>query len=270
MYAEFFGLTEMPFRITPSPRFLWYSPQHKDAKAKIIHHIQTRKGPVYLFADVGTGKTSIAKRIWEELNEEQNKKVVFAYAPNLKTSNAFLRFVMDEFEVKTDRSYAKSVKNFEQFLITQYKAGVSPVLLVDEAQNMTRDMLKLIHHLFNFSTDTDFLIEVVLFGQNELHEKINRYDSLKSRMTPARLTPFNLEETRQMMNFRWHVAGGTELPFTAEAITEIFRLTGGNARDICKLCDATLLKAYADQRKSIDTDTAAAAASDAFVTDVIL
>src|SRR5512134_2939840 len=126
MYAEFFSLTEMPFRITPSPRFLWYSPQHKDAKAKILHHIQTRKGPVYVFADVGTGKTSIARRIREELAADKTKKVVFAFAPNLKTSNAFLRFVMDEFGVKTDRNYAVSLKNFEQYLIDQFQGGVSP------------------------------------------------------------------------------------------------------------------------------------------------
>jgi general secretion pathway protein A len=267
MYTDFFGLTELPFRITPDPRFLWYSPQHKDVKAKIVHHIQTRKGPVYIFADVGTGKTSIAKRIREELAEDKTKKIVFAFAPNLKTSNAFLRFVMDEFGVKTDRNYAVSLKNFEQYLIDQYKAGISPILLVDESQNVTHDMLKLIHHLFNFSTNTEFLIQVALFGQNELHDKIDRYESLKSRMSPARLNPLNLEETRQMMEFRWQLAGGTQFPFHIDAIAEIFRLTGGNPRSICKLCDAALLRAVVDKRKSIDADTVLAAASDTFVND---
>lgn len=267
VYTEFFGLTEIPFRITPDPRFLWYSPQHRDVKAKILHHIQTRKGPVYIFADVGTGKTSIAKRIREELAEDKTKKVVFAFAPNLKTSNAFLRFVMDEFGVKTNRNYAVSLKNFEQHLVDQYKAGVCPVLLVDESQNVTLDMLRLIHHLFNFSTNTEFLIQVALFGQNELHDKINRYSSLKSRMSPAHLNPLSLEDTRQMMVFRWQVAGGTHFPFHADAVAEVFRLTGGNPRAICKLCDATLLRAFVDGRKDIDLDTVLAAASDAFVTE---
>jgi general secretion pathway protein A len=267
VYTEFFGLAEVPFRITPDPRFLWYSPQHRNVKAKIIHHIQTRKGPVYTFADVGTGKTSIAKRVREELAEDKTKKVVFAFAPNLKTSNAFLRFVMDEFGVKTDRNYAVSLKNFEQYLLDQYKAGVSPVLLVDEAQNVTLDMLRLIHHLFNFATNTEFLVQVALFGQNELHDKIKRYESLRSRMSPAKLNAFDLEETRQMIDFRWHVAGGSRLPFNLEAVTEVFRLTGGNPREICKLCDATLLRAFVDQRKVIDRDTVLAAASDAFVAE---
>jgi type II secretory pathway predicted ATPase ExeA len=142
------------------------------------------------------------------------------FAPKLTTSNSLLRFVMDEFEVKTARNYAVSLKNFESFLIDQYKAGISPVLLVDEAQNFTRDMLKLVHHLFNFSTNTEFLIQVALFGQNNLHEAIERYASLKSRMIPARLKPFTLDETTQMMDFRWHVAGGERSPFGTEAMTE--------------------------------------------------
>ena len=267
MYTEYFGLAEIPFRITPDPRFLWYSPQHREVKAKILHHIQTRKGPVYLFADVGTGKTSIAKRIHDELAEDKSKQVVFAFAPNLKTSNAFLRFVMEEFGVKTDRNYAVSLKNFEQFLVDQYKAGVSPVLLVDEAQNMTSDMLKLVHHLFNFSTNTEFLIQVALFGQNELRTKIGRYESLRSRMVPARLEPLDPSEVRQMIEFRWNVAGGAKVPYDEQAINEIYRLTGGNPRDMCKLCDATLLRAFADRRPQIDRDTVLAAAPDAFVAD---
>jgi general secretion pathway protein A len=266
VYQEFFGLAEIPFQITPDPRFLWYSPQHKEVKDKVLYHINTRKGPVYVFADVGMGKTSIAKRVRDELVEDRSKQVVYVFAPNLTTSNAVLRFVMDEFEVKTERSYAATLKNFERFLLEQYKAGVSPVLIVDEAQNFTRDMLKLVHHLFNFATDTEFLIQVVLFGQNELHERITRYESLQSRMTPAQLRAFNVDEVKQMVEFRWRVAGGYESPFGMESLTEIFRLTGGNARAICKLCDAALLRAFVDQRKTVDRDTLLAAASDVFVT----
>jgi general secretion pathway protein A len=269
VYTDFFGLAELPFRITPDPRFLWYSPQHRDVKAKILHHIQTRKGPVYVFADVGTGKTSI-KRVREELADDKTKKVVFAFSPNLKTTNAFLRFVMDDFDVKTDRNYARSLRSFENYLLDQYKAGVSPVLLVDEAQNMTLDMLRLIHHLFNFSTNTEFLIQVALFGQNELHDKIKRYSSLRSRMVPAKLNPLDPEETRQMIAFRWRVAGGQKFCFSSESVAEIFRLTGGNPRDICKLCDATLLRAFVDKRKDIDKDTVLAAASDAFVAEEVI
>jgi len=270
VYQEFFGLAEPPFKVIPDARFLWNSPQHREVKAKILHKIRTKGGPVYLFADVGTGKTSIAKRVKEELADDTTKTVVFVFAPNLKTSNAFLRFVMEQFEVKTDKNYARSLQLFENYLVEQFKSGVSPVLLVDEAQNMTLDMLKLIHHLFNFTTPSEFLIQIVLFGQNELREKIRRYKSLESRMWPAQLSPFGLEETEQMMAFRWQVAGGSEFPFSKDAIAEVFRLTGGNPRAICKLADATLLQAFVGQRRLIDPDTVSAAAPEAFVADEVV
>lgn len=265
-YLSFFNLTEEPFRITPDPRYLWYSDKHKAARAKIMYHIQTRRGPIYLFADVGTGKTTISKRIQEELQEDKTKRVVRALAPKLKTTNAFLRSVMDEFGVPTRPSYAVSLNNFQEYLLNQYQEGICPVLLIDEAQNMTLDMLKLIHHLFNFATNTEFLIQIALFGQNELHNKIHGYSSLRSRMTPAQLQPFDLEETQQMIAFRWQMAGGKDLPFNPEALIEIFRLTSGNPRDICKLCDTALLTAFGDERKLIDQDTVQAAALEVFVT----
>jgi general secretion pathway protein A len=267
VYLEFFGLAEPPFKVIPDARFLWNSPQHREVKAKILHRIRTKSGPVYLYADVGLGKTSIAKRVKEELADDKTKRVVFAYAPNLKTSNAFLRFIMEQFEVKTDKNYSRSLSLFEQFLVAQYQAGVSPVLLVDEAQNMTLDMLKLTHHLFNFTTTSEFLIQIVLFGQNELREKIRRYKSLDSRMWPACLRPFSHEETQQMMEFRWQVAGGAKFPFTQDALAEVYRLTGGNPRSICKLADAALLQAFVANRKLIDPDTVAAAAPEAFVAE---
>src|SRR5579859_280929 len=234
MYAKYFGLAELPFRITPDPRFLWYSIQHQAAKEKIVYHISQSVGPIYLLADVGTGKTTLAKRIVEELSASRNYKIVYAFTPNLKTTNAFLRFVMDEFGVKTERSYAKSLKNFEGFLIEQRQKGISPVLLIDEAQNMTRDMLLLIQHFFNFSTDTDFLIQMVLFAQLDLQPKLDRLPSLKSRLGLAKLNPLDLKQTKEMMQFRWTVAGGKKLPFDDEAITELFRLTAGVPRSIVK------------------------------------
>ncbi|MEM7032053.1 MAG: ATP-binding protein, partial [Chloroflexota bacterium] len=160
MYKKFFHLSETPYKIIPDPRFLWYSDQHKEAKSKIEYHIIQQDGPVYLSAEVGLGKTSLAKRMLEELSSDTSKQVVFAFAPNLKTANQFLRFIADEFEVKTARSYAQTLKNFESFLIEQYKAGISPVLLIDEAQNLTYDTLKTIHHLFNFTTHDEFLIQI--------------------------------------------------------------------------------------------------------------
>ena len=266
MYLDYFELAEMPFSILADPRFLWYSTQHREVKAKIIYQIQQGRGPIYLFADFGLGKTSLARRIFDELGEDKTKRVVFANPPKLRTPNAFLRFIMDEFEVKTDKNYARSLARFEQFLVEQHQARIAPVLLIDEGQNMTRGMLELIHHFFNFSTRQEFLIHIALFGQNELGDLIASFPSLQSRMIPARLKPFTPAEVEEMIAFRWRVAGGSEHPpFQGEAVQEIYELTQGNPRDICKLCDASLLIAYAQEKKSIDRDLVIASAVEVFV-----
>ncbi len=264
MYAKYFNLSETPFKILPDPRYLWYSSQHKEAKAKIEFHIAQKDGPIYLSAEVGLGKTSIAQRLRDEFAAQSSKKVVFAFAPNLKTANQFLRFMADEFAVKTERSYADTLRNFEQYLVAQYQAGISPILLIDEAQNLTYDTLKTIHHLFNFSTRNQFLIQIALFGQPELHKRIIRFKSLSSRMYMAKLHPFTVKQTRAMMQFRWTVAGGQTLPFTDEAVAEIYRLTSGIARDICKLANETLLRAAIEKQQVVGKETVLAAAADAF------
>ena len=265
MYASYFGLAELPFRITPDPRFLWYSDQHQEAKQKIIYQITQNAGPIYLLADIGTGKTTIARRILEELAADKTKQVVLVFSPKLPTTNAFLRFVMDEFGVKTDRSYARSLKSFETFLAEQHMNGISPVLLVDEAQNMTRDMLLLIQHLFNFSTNTEFLLQMVLFAQPELQPKLDRLTSLKNRLSIARLKPFDLEQTRQMLQFRWTVAGGKDFPFQDEAIQEMYRITHGVPRLLVKLANETLIRTAVDGTNLVTRDIVVAAAPDAAI-----
>jgi len=259
MYTDYFGLAEMPYRITPDPRFLWYSGQHLEARDKIRYHLTNSAGPIYLLADVGTGKTTIARRLMQELATDENKQVVFIPAPALSTTNAFLRFVMDEFAVKTERAYANSLKNFESYLIAQYNDGVSPILLIDEAQNMTRDMLLLIQHLFNFSTDTQFLIQMALFGQPELQSKLDRLKSLKSRMSIARLKPFDLDGTSAMLQFRWTVAGGKMFPFTDQAVQSIQQITKGVPRSVVKLANEALIKTAVDQKKRVNKDAVTAA-----------
>jgi len=262
MYATYFGLAELPFRITPDPRFLWYSEQHQEARDKLLYHINQSTGPIYLLAEIGAGKTSIARRIAEELSADKSKRVVFVFSPKLTTTNAFLRFVMDEYEVKTSRAYGQSLKNFETFLLKQHKEGLSPVLLVDEAQNMSRDMLLLIQHLFNFSTNTEFLIQMALFAQPELQPKLDRLPSLKNRMSAAKLKPFDLEQTKEMMKFRWTVAGGKSFPFSNEAVAEIFKRAKGVPRSIVRLANECLIKAAVARKKKVERQMVAAASSE--------
>jgi general secretion pathway protein A len=265
MYKEYFGLAEVPFRITPDPRYLWFSEQHTEARDKILYHIHESAGPIVLIADIGTGKSTLARRIAEVLAQDESKKVVVGFAPKLTTQNAFLRFVMDEFEVKTERAYDKSLRNFQNFLVEQYQRHVSPVLLVDEAQNMNRDMLLLIQHLFNFSTNTEFLIQIAMFAQPDMLPRLNRLPSLKSRLNIAQLKAFDLEQTRKMLAFRWTVADGSGFPFSPGAVEAIYKHSRGIPRYIVKLANEALIKTAVDGKKTVSQAAVAAVSGEIFV-----
>src|SRR5579859_7377634 len=158
---EHFRLNEHPFRIGPDPRFLYFTDQVKLAISKSQYMAQERIGPIYIYGPIGSGKTSILRRLYEQLSHDEKYKLAYIISPNIKTSNAFLRLVLDAFEVKTEKAYTRSLNNFEQYLIGQHKAGITPLLLVDEAQNMTRDTLKLVHYLLNYETATTKLLQIV-------------------------------------------------------------------------------------------------------------
>ena len=155
---QYFHLNEHPFRIGPDPRFLYLSDQVKEAIAKCEYMARERIGPIYIYGPIGAGKTSLLRRLYERLGQDDKYNLTLLISPNVKSSNAFLRMVMEAYDVKTERSYDQSLKNFEEFLIREYKAGRIPLLLVDEAQNLTRDVLKLVHYLLNFETATTKLL----------------------------------------------------------------------------------------------------------------
>lgn len=261
MYESYFSLNERPFKIGPDPRFLYLARQHKEVLAKCQYMIEYRVGPVYVYGPIGTGKTSVARRIVEQLSEDERYNVAFLIGPNLKTSNSFLRTIMAQFGAETTPSYERSLRNFSQFLIDQAEAGKVPVLIVDEAQNLKPDMLRLVHFLLNFETNTEKLLQVVLFGQHELATNISKFPELKSRMFPAALEALTLADMTDMIAFRFQVAGGGDHPFTPEAIHAIFRASLGLPREVCKLCDMALLAAASLGRDRIDeeliNDTAA-------------
>ena len=247
---EYFRLDEEPFRLSPSPRFLYLNDQVKQATAKVQYMTTHRTAPLYMYGAIGSGKTSILKRLYEELSENEVYTVRLLIAPNIKTSNSFLRAIMDAFKVPTDRAYERSLKLFEEFLRKQYGEGKVPTLFVDEAQNMTRDILKLIHYLLNYETSDVKLLQVVLTGQEELRVKVKRYKELASRMIPIAINPMSPLDLEDMLKFRWSIATGnkSELPFTQEATAEIFAYSKGLPRDAIKLSDEILRHVFLQQK----------------------
>ncbi len=246
---HYYRLDEEPFKLSPSPRFLYLNDQVKQATAKVEYMTKHRTAPMYMYGAIGSGKTSILRRLYEHLSEEETYTLRLLIAPNIKAANSFLRAIMDAFGVATDRAYERSLKRFEAFLIEQYQQGKVPTLFVDEAQNMTRDILKLIHYLLNYETSEVKLLQVVLAGQEELSEKVKRYKELASRMIPIAINPMSPIDLEDMLKFRWSIASGnkSELPFTQDALAQIFAYSKGLPRDAIKLSDEILRHVYLQQ-----------------------
>jgi general secretion pathway protein A len=249
--VKYFGFNEHPFISGPDARFLYFSSQVKEALAKCEFMARDRIGPIYMYGPIGSGKTSLVKRLQEKLTQDERYNVKLLISPNLKSSNAFLRLIMETFDVKTERSYTASLANFEKFLVQQYQEGKVPVILVDEAQNMTRDTLKLIHYLLNFETSKTKLLQIVLVGQEELGARIMQYRELASRMFPIAMNAMSLEDLKEMISFRLTVAGhrGSLFEDQDEAYKTLYTYSKGLPRDAIKVCFELLIELVANGKK---------------------
>src|SRR5436305_4796455 len=251
--VKYFGFSEHPFISNPDPRFLYFSSQVKEALAKCEFMARDRIGPIYMYGPIGSGKTSLVRRLQEKLSQDERYHVKLLISPNLKSSNAFLRLILETFDVKTERSYTASLKNCEQFLVEQYQQGKVPILLIDEAQYMNRESLKLIHYLLNFETNTTKLLQIVLVGQEELGTKIIHYRELASRMFPIAMNAMSPDDLRDMITFRLTVAGHPGSLFEEREVDEAFKLlytfTKGLPRDAIKVCYELLIELVAEGKK---------------------
>src|SRR5438552_4923257 len=248
---KYFGFNEHPFISNPDPRFLYFSSQVKEALAKCEFMARDRIGPIYMYGPIGSGKTSLVRRLQEKLSLDERYNVKLLISPNLKSSNAFLRLILDTFDVKTERSYNASLENFEKFLLQQDQDGRAPVLLIDEAQYMNRDTLKLIHYLLNFETNKTKLLQLVLVVQEELGTKIINYRELASRMYPIAMNAMSIDELRDMISFRLTVAGHDGVLFEDEdeAYKMLYTYTKGLPRDAIKVCFELLIELVAQGKK---------------------
>src|SRR5205085_5464638 len=248
---KYFGFHEHPFSTSPDPRFLYFSSQVREALAKCEFMARDRVGPIYMYGPIGSGKTSLVRRLQKKLSQDERYNVKLLISPNLKSSNAFLRLILETFDVKTERSYTASLENFEKFLLSQFKEKKIPVLLIDEAQYMNRDTLKLIHYLLNFETNKTKLLQIVLVGQEELGTKIMQYRELASRMFPIAMNAMSLDDLRDMISFRLTVAGhnGALFEDSDEAYKTLYTYTKGLPRDAIKVCFELLIELVAQGRK---------------------
>jgi general secretion pathway protein A len=265
MYADYFGLKEPPFTITPDPRYLYLTERHRDALAHLVYGVGEGGGFVQLTGEVGTGKTTLCRCLLEQLPPHVD--VALILNPRL-TSSELLAAVCDELGIARPAN-AESVKDLVdalyRYLLDAHARGRRTVVVVDEAQNLAADVLEQIRLLTNLETTTDKLLQIILIGQPELTRMLERDDlrQLAQRITARyHLEPFAPDETRAYVRHRLRVAGRTRGLFTERAIRRIHRESGGVPRLVNVICDRALLGAYALERTHVDERTVAHAAAE--------
>jgi len=261
MYIEHFGLAELPFSISPDPRYLYLTPQHREALAKTQYIVNQKGGLAVIYGDVGHGKTTVARRLYHLFRDNPAIQTALLITPDLKTDSALLRRVMAEFGVPPRRSHALSLAAFQDFAATAFAQDKTLVLMVDEAQQLTPRMMELIRVFLNFETDTQKFIQILLFGQNELATTLDKMPAIKSRGAMfGALTNLTRHDMDAMIDFRWKAAGGTQHPFTADALDVLYELSRGRPREVNKLANESLIRAYVSEQTEVSADMVRGAA----------
>jgi len=251
---EYYGLTEPPFSITPNPRFLFYSPKHREAFNHLLYGIRERKGFVQLTGEVGAGKTTLCRALLEQLGDNFSTAVILN--PVLSVDQ-LVKAVAMEFglEVKgLDR--LETVAKFNEFLLRQVEQKKETVLIIDEAQDLSIELLEQVRLLSNLETNDRKLLQIVLMGQPELRDRLNDHAlrQLRQRITVRyHLTSLSRQEVAQYVHHRLLVSGAKGAPyFTAPALWRVHRYSSGIPRLVNALCDKALLAGLVEQQTRID------------------
>jgi general secretion pathway protein A len=268
MYLTFFGLNEKPFAITPDPRYLYLSERHAEALAHLLYGINEAGGFVQLTGEVGTGKTTIVRSLLAQT--PRNAEIALILNPRM-TAPEFLLTICEELGIGVQDSALGSLKDLvdilSHYLLRAHAAGKRVVLVVDEAQNLSPEVLEQVRLLTNLETNTQKLLQIILIGQPELRELLARNElrQLAQRVTGRyHLNPLSRDETTAYVRHRLRVAGATTDIFSPAALTESFRLSQGVPRVINVICDRALLGAYSLDRHRVTTPLVRHAASEVF------
>ena len=255
MYTSFFGLNEKPFSITPDPRYLFMSERHGEALAHLVYGVTESGGFMQLTGEVGTGKTTLVRTLL--LNKlPDNADVAVVLNPRLSVIE-FLETICEELgilEAGTKGSAKALVDALNRQLLAAHAEGRRVILIVDEAQNLSRDVLEQVRLLTNLETARQKLLQIILIGQPELRELLSRDDlrQLAQRITGRyHLEPLTRDETAQYVEHRLRVAGAVGELFDKGAKREVFRLTDGVPRLINVICDRALLGAYSREIRGV-------------------
>lgn len=249
MYNSFFKLNSSPFGTSPDPRFLYMMPHTREALACLEYGISARKGFTVLTGEVGTGKTTLLKRALASFN---NRRIstAFVFNPRLEVLD-FLEFVLADFGITpATRTKSGMLLQLNRWLIERYRQEETCVVVIDEAQNLSWELLEEIRLLTNLETSSEKLLQIILSGQPELEEKLRHPSVRQLRQRIAlwcRTHPLSETQTHAYVGERLRIAGATRPIFTSEALELIYRYSHGIPRIINLLCEHTLIVAYVEQ-----------------------
>lgn len=265
MYLDFYRFREKPFNLTPDPRFVFLSKNHKEAFAHLLFGIQNRAGFILLTGEVGSGKTTVLRTLLSQLDADQHRTALI-FNPCLSPVD-LLKNINREFGIPADLPNVSGLlDSLNQFLLKENGEGRTVVLVIDEAQDLEMTVLEQVRLISNLETDRDKLVQIVLSGQPELLQILNRTEmrQLNQRITVRyHLQPMDFLDTVQYINHRLELAGGrSERIFTHRALKRIYRYSGGLPRLINAACDRALLTGYARDNARIDSRTTAAGIKD--------
>ncbi|MGD2028955.1 MAG: AAA family ATPase [Desulfobacterales bacterium] len=261
MYKNFFNFRERPFKLVPNPAYLFLSKSHEEVLAHLTYAVIQGDGFVEITGEVGTGKTTICRAFLDNL--DNNTEAAYIFNPSLSAIQ-LLRAIIDEFGIESDTDNIKDlIDRLNSFLIEKKAEGKNVILIIDEAQNLTAEVLEQLRLLSNLETAKDKLIQIILVGQPELGEKLHSHElrQLDQRITlRCQLVPLSYQEVRAYIQHRINIASPkTVIQFSDAAYRSIYQYSKGIPRLINIVCDRTLLNAFVLDQEIISGKVAMAA-----------